>query len=700
MALALDTITFDQLARESAWLGRLARSLVSDPAAAEDAVQDTFVIAAREAPADGRPLRPWLARVLVNRVRMWGRGGARRRKRETAVAELATPPATPDELVARLELQRMVAGFVLELPRAQRDVVLMHYVDGMTSAAIGNRLGISDGTVRWRLKQAIEELRRRLDEKDPKRMWAGVLGALAGGPRAATSGGGIAISVAAIALLIALLVAVAMSPWAPDEPPSKTAPAMTVQRDDEPHWYAGGGAQPGEVPASTLGAGAPFSETQRVSGSVVDDQGHPVAGAVVRPSCFRYRSDQLANVTTNAAGIFVLPRLDLECSYNLTATHDERTGFGWYSPSRPDDRPLVITIFRLSVATLHVVDAETRAPIAGAAIHSGMFGVAGRKTSTEVVTDASGTARVPFDPHFVRVAAAGYASAELTIGESSYFVSYAPVPPPPHDVERTVKLTRGIAVGGVAMAPEGSVKGGRATIYDNEFDGSAELDTNGSFALRVPKPGTYRIEVGAERAHTKQPLTFTVDAAGRTDLVVQLETRESVVGTVIDADGRPIAGATIHLGTRRGATVTDARGHFEVYGFDSYSFDGVAAQPSIMAVLGDAASAWEKLTLDEHRHGEIQLQLGASGIDGVVVDVHGEPVADADVWLNTVYDASGKDTLIGGRGVKSDANGRFHFAVPRGNFVISVRRDSEYDYDSKDDVVIAGGSRNVRLVAP
>src|SRR5690348_17927832 len=48
---------------------RYARWFCDDPAAAEDAVQETFLRAWRHLPrlvADGRPLRPWLRQVLRN----------------------------------------------------------------------------------------------------------------------------------------------------------------------------------------------------------------------------------------------------------------------------------------------------------------------------------------------------------------------------------------------------------------------------------------------------------------------------------------------------------------------------------------------------------------------------------------------------------------------------------------------------------
>src|SRR4051812_8989926 len=106
MGMVNPSATLEQLVAESDWLRRLAVTLVKDEAAADDLVQDTYSIAATQAPKDGQPARPWLARVLWNRVRTASRGARRRRAREQAFGELAVSPARPDEIIDRIELQR------------------------------------------------------------------------------------------------------------------------------------------------------------------------------------------------------------------------------------------------------------------------------------------------------------------------------------------------------------------------------------------------------------------------------------------------------------------------------------------------------------------------------------------------------------------------------------------------------------------
>ena len=78
----------EALLAEAGWLRRLARSLVGD--GAEDAVQQTYLAAIVSPPAGDRPLRPWLAQVLRNFVRM--RVRRERRAVRWSVAAGSPPP--------------------------------------------------------------------------------------------------------------------------------------------------------------------------------------------------------------------------------------------------------------------------------------------------------------------------------------------------------------------------------------------------------------------------------------------------------------------------------------------------------------------------------------------------------------------------------------------------------------------------------
>jgi len=61
----------EQLLADAAWLDRVARALVRDPATADDLVQETWIAALRRRALGGRVGRAWLG--LTLRSRLWNR---------------------------------------------------------------------------------------------------------------------------------------------------------------------------------------------------------------------------------------------------------------------------------------------------------------------------------------------------------------------------------------------------------------------------------------------------------------------------------------------------------------------------------------------------------------------------------------------------------------------------------------------------
>jgi RNA polymerase sigma-70 factor (ECF subfamily) len=200
------------LGAHTAWLRRLARTLVRGDGAADDAEQETWLAALthpRQAEAGGRA---WLTTVLRNVVRRRGRGDLRRAKRERhSVAGDDAHAASPEQILERHEQQRLVAAIVSELDEPYRTTILLRYAEGLSPAAIAAREGIPPGTVRWRLKRATEEIRRRLDQRHGgrRRAWALPLASL---PEARGGGGALLPGVLAmkIATKVSAGIAVAL----------------------------------------------------------------------------------------------------------------------------------------------------------------------------------------------------------------------------------------------------------------------------------------------------------------------------------------------------------------------------------------------------------------------------------------------------------------------------------------------------------
>lgn len=169
----------EELLAQSAWVRRLAHSLVGEAAAADDVVQETWKAALAHPPAGDRPLRPWLARVVANFARQRARSDGRRGARERDAARAEALPG-PDELVERLDSQRALAEELAQLAEPQRSTLLLRYFEDLEPSEIARRQGIPAGTVRWRLKRGLDELRERLDARfGTRRTWALLLVPLA-----------------------------------------------------------------------------------------------------------------------------------------------------------------------------------------------------------------------------------------------------------------------------------------------------------------------------------------------------------------------------------------------------------------------------------------------------------------------------------------------------------------------------------------
>ena len=156
---------------EAEWLTRLARSLTGSAADADDVVQDTFAAALRSPPDPDRQVRPWLRRVATNIVRMRHRERVRRDAREAVIEQIAEPTPTPEQLLERARIERTLTDLVLALEEPYRTTILLRYREGLTAEAIAQRDGVPAGTVRRRLKTAVDRLRTRLDEHETSKTW-------------------------------------------------------------------------------------------------------------------------------------------------------------------------------------------------------------------------------------------------------------------------------------------------------------------------------------------------------------------------------------------------------------------------------------------------------------------------------------------------------------------------------------------------
>jgi RNA polymerase sigma-70 factor (ECF subfamily) len=162
-ARAGDEEAFASLARGAGdRLLAIAYRILRDLGLAEDAVQQTLVLAWRELPSlrDVDRFDAWLYRLLVNTCyREAGRG---RRWSGHILALRLEGPTAPDDIASVVERDQLERGF-RRLPLEQRAVFVFHHYVGLTLPEVAEHLGIPLGTAKSRLHYATSTLRAALE---------------------------------------------------------------------------------------------------------------------------------------------------------------------------------------------------------------------------------------------------------------------------------------------------------------------------------------------------------------------------------------------------------------------------------------------------------------------------------------------------------------------------------------------------------
>lgn len=173
------------LLAQAGWLRRFARALVGDAAGADDLAQETM-LSALGRPAAGRG-RAWLATVARNLAVNRFRADTRRQRREEAIPWPSDGRvASPEQLIGSAEVHRHVAQAIAGLAEPFRQTVVLRFYEGLSSAEIARRLSEPEGTIRWRLKEALARVRAELDRRygGDRSAWQAALLPLLPAPRA------------------------------------------------------------------------------------------------------------------------------------------------------------------------------------------------------------------------------------------------------------------------------------------------------------------------------------------------------------------------------------------------------------------------------------------------------------------------------------------------------------------------------------
>jgi RNA polymerase sigma-70 factor, ECF subfamily len=148
---------------------RLLVHLSRDAEVAQDLTQETFLAAWKKIGSfsAASSLRTWLHTIAYRKFL-----DAKRSSRRTVAVHSEAPvdelhALTPDPTTtAQLNEQtRRVHGALNRLAANEREILVLHYLQGLSYQELADILSEPTGTVKWRTRQALERLRTVLENK-------------------------------------------------------------------------------------------------------------------------------------------------------------------------------------------------------------------------------------------------------------------------------------------------------------------------------------------------------------------------------------------------------------------------------------------------------------------------------------------------------------------------------------------------------
>jgi RNA polymerase sigma-70 factor (ECF subfamily) len=142
---------------------RFVRRRVASVEDAEDLAQEVFANAAASLANRGAdsPTLAWLYTVARRRIVDEAR---RRGRSQTVSLELVGDPAAAEARYG-VEVARTLDAALATMPDVQRRIVLGRLVQGMSFAAIGRELGLSEEACRMRFMRGLRDLREEFEKE-------------------------------------------------------------------------------------------------------------------------------------------------------------------------------------------------------------------------------------------------------------------------------------------------------------------------------------------------------------------------------------------------------------------------------------------------------------------------------------------------------------------------------------------------------
>ena len=141
------------------------RRLTANDEDAADLTQRTFARVWQALPSfEGRSsVSSWIHSIAYHAYVDWRRADRHTEPRSNQWwAARPAAESQPDEIVAHTDMAATVYGTVHELEPDQRDTVQLHYYQDLTLQETADAMGVATSTVKYRLRQALGELQKKL----------------------------------------------------------------------------------------------------------------------------------------------------------------------------------------------------------------------------------------------------------------------------------------------------------------------------------------------------------------------------------------------------------------------------------------------------------------------------------------------------------------------------------------------------------
>lgn len=630
--------TLDHTLAQTEWVRRLARSLVND-ADADDLAQDAWEASL----SVDSPSRGWFAGALRNLAAFGHRTTARRVRRDAATEPLE-PGLTPDVVMERLEAQRQLSTLVSQLSEPTRTVLYLRYFEGLDATAIGERLQLPAGTVRWRLKQGIDTLREQLDAQFGRPQWSALLLPLAKVDGSPLHLAGVVFMklkhIVAVTLSALLLVAAALVLRCSSGP----TPTITdiTQKTDVVAPVARAPVKIETLPNNPLPAWRAQAEApnRKVAGRVLLD-GAPLKGAIVTLTIDEQPSNSSPQERVSAEdGTFdfgVQPAVLIGVGAFVVGHAPTIVELDLRNPEvRTEALELVVPSGCPARLTGRVFDSGS-GPVTNATVRPAR--------TIGARTDANGAYELclQLGENNLVVEAAGYGAMSMRLTLDGPFRRDVVLMP-----EATID---GVVVDASDQPVADAVVTARQRMWQNNDmarAGFARSDVFGRFSLSAA-PGDYRVQAvaGGTSSSTIQVVSAVVGEPSRT-LKLVLKPAVRIRGVVM-ADGKPVAGARVTAHTVATGRAVDAFSQND----GRFVIDGVPPGELVFTAEPWAVEVPKRYVAKADAP-EVTLQVKRMAVLRGVVTRNKKPVAGARVSaqstsgdVKTVSDEKGRYALEG-----------------------------------------------------